>query len=98
MSAGRTVTIAGREFELGAVYAPVRTRKDNHPRRLLTYDPAYLWPDGRVEVETVPSAVSRGSLAMRRWLSGKPGRPGPARRSRTAADEPRRRVCGLRSR
>jgi hypothetical protein len=71
VSAGSPVTIAGREFELGAVYASVRSRKGNHPRRLRAYDPAYSWPDGRVEFETVPPADARGSWASRRSMSGR---------------------------
>jgi len=68
------VTIAGRVFTLGAVYAPaphVRPYEQRRllPLRLVGYDPAYPWPEGRVEAELVPSA---GNLrTQRRRLSGR---------------------------
>ena len=54
------VTIAGRVFRLGAVYAPaphVRPYEQGRPLplRLVGHDPAYPWPNGRVEAELVPS-------------------------------------------
>jgi hypothetical protein len=69
------VTIAGRVFGLGVVYAPtagVRFPSEQRrllPLRLVSYDPAYPWPGGRVEAEYVPSADSR--RRQRRRLSGR---------------------------
>ena len=74
MSTGGVVTIAGRAFVLGAVYAPaphVRPYEQGRllPLRLVGYDPAYPWPEGRVEAEYVPSA---GNLrTQRRRMSGR---------------------------
>ena len=71
------VTIAGRVFTLGMVYAPApgvrfpSERRRLLPLRLVSYDPAYRWPDGRVEAEYVPSATGRGSRTMRRWMTGR---------------------------
>src|SRR4051794_19635639 len=84
---GGAVTIAGRVFRLGVVYAPVpgvRFPSEQHrllPLRLVSYDPAYPWPGGRVEAEYVPSADSR--RRQRRRLSGRAWRPGRASRSGT---------------
>ena len=69
------VTIGGRAFTLGAVYAPaphVRPYEQGRllPLRLVDYDPAYPWPEGRVEAELVP-AVARGLRTQRRRLSGR---------------------------
>ena len=70
-------TILGRAFTLGTVYAPVAHTRYPYdqrrlvPRRLVGHDPAYPWPEGRVEVETIPSATRRGSRTMRRWMSGR---------------------------
>ena len=74
MSAGSEVTIAGRVFTLGVVYAPaprVRPYEQGRllPLRLVGHDPAYPWPDGRVEAELVPSAAR--SRLQRRRLSGR---------------------------
>jgi len=68
------VTIAGRVFTLGVVYVPfphVRPYEQGRllPLRLVGYDPAYPWPDGRVEAELVP-AVDR-PRTQRRRLSGR---------------------------
>ena len=75
MSAGSEVTIAGRVFALGAVYAPaagVRFPSEQRrllPLRLVDYDPAYPWPNGRVEAELVPPV---GNLrTQRRPMSGR---------------------------
>ena len=62
------VTIGGRAFTLGAVYAPaphVRPYEQGRllPLRLVDYDPAYPWPDGRVEAELVPTGVARAAHA-----------------------------------
>ena len=74
-SAGGEVTIAGRVFRLGVVYAPaagVRFPSQQRrllPLRLVGYDPAYPWPEGRVEAELVPTV---GNLrTQRRRVSGR---------------------------
>jgi hypothetical protein len=67
---GAAVTIAGRAFELGAVYRPVRSRKENRPRRLVGHDPAHAWPGGRVEVEVISPGVTADRPGLRRWMSG----------------------------
>ena len=66
------VTIAGRPFRLGAVYAPaphVRPYEQGRllPLRLVGYDPAYPWPKGRVEAELVGV---QGTRRRTRRLSG----------------------------
>src|SRR3954452_18338563 len=76
MKAGDEVAIAGRTFALDVAYA---ARSSASPpsakrpcaRRLLGYDPAYPWPGGRVEVELVPSAASRGLWVRHPWWSAK---------------------------
>ena len=73
MSTGGVVTIAGRAFVLGAVYAPaphVRPYEQGRllPLRLVGYDPAYPWPEGRVEAELVGV---RGTRRRVRRLSGR---------------------------
>ena len=70
------VTIGGRAFTLGVVYVPsphVRPYEQGRllPLRLVDYDPAYPWPDGRVEAELVPTGVARGLRTQRRRLSGR---------------------------
>jgi hypothetical protein len=69
------VTIAGRVFGLGVVYAPApgvrfpSERRRLLPLRLVSHDPAYPWPGGRVEAEYVPSV---GNLrTQRRRTSGR---------------------------
>ena len=74
MSAGDEVTIAGRVFTLGVVYAPAPRVRPYEvarllPLRLVGHDPAYPWPGGRVVAEYVPSADSR--RRQRRRLSGR---------------------------
>jgi hypothetical protein len=79
MSEDDEVTIAGRLFGLGVVYAPalgVRFPSEQHrlvPLRLLSYDPAYPWPGGRVEAEYVPSAdnprTPRRRMSGRAWAA-----------------------------
>ena len=54
------VTIAGREFELGAVYAPRRPRPGLHDRKLLAFEPAAGWNGGKVTVEIVGRAARAG--------------------------------------
>jgi hypothetical protein len=68
------VTIAGRSFRLGVVYAPaphLRPYEQGRllPLRLVGHDPAYPWLDGRVMAELVP-AVDRPRTQVRR-LSGR---------------------------
>jgi hypothetical protein len=54
------VTIAGRVFTLGAVYAPRLGRgRDRRPRRLLSYSPGGPLSGGRVMVEMVPAGGQR---------------------------------------
>ena len=69
------VTVAGRTFTLGAVYAPApHVRPYSYeqgrllPLRLVGYDPAYPWPEGRVEAEYVSSAGNLRTQSRR--LSG----------------------------
>jgi hypothetical protein len=61
MSAGDEVTIGGRVFTLGTVYAPRRGRGrkgGRKPRRLLEYTCAGTFPEGgEVMVEMVSSGV-----------------------------------------
>jgi hypothetical protein len=61
MKAGDEVTIAGRAFTLGTVYAPrpgLHGRKPK-PRRLLLHEPDSLLPEGRVTVAILPSGKRR---------------------------------------
>ena len=54
------VTIAGRVFTLGAVYAPrLRRGHDRRSRRLLSYSTDSPLSGGRVTVEMVPSGGQR---------------------------------------
>jgi hypothetical protein len=53
------VTIAGRAFTLGAVYAPRRGPYARRPRRLLAYTDDSLLPGGRVTVAILPSGEER---------------------------------------
>ena len=89
-AASGEVTIAGRAFTLGVVYAPaagVRFPSEQRrllPLRLVSYDPAYPWPGGRVVAELVPSTdrlrPQRRRLSGRAWAAwaGEPveGDPG----------------------
>jgi hypothetical protein len=74
MSEGAEVTIAGRVFGLGVVYAPaagIRFSSEQRrllPLRLIGYDPAYPWPEGRVMAELVGV---RGPRTQTRPLSGR---------------------------
>ena len=76
MSEDEEVTIAGRVFRLGMVYAPAPgVRFPSERRRLLplllvSYDPVYPWPGGRVEAELVPVAAGNGRI-RKRPLSGR---------------------------
>jgi len=62
------VTIAGRTFTLGAVYAPRRVRGHRKPRRLLQYSADSPLPSGRVDVANVPSG-SRLIMAVEEWAA-----------------------------
>src|SRR3954454_776024 len=57
VSTGSVVTIAGRAFTLGVVYAPrpASYGRRSKPRRLLSYTAGSLLPGGRVIVELVRS-------------------------------------------
>ena len=75
MSVEAEVVIAGRVFGLGVVYAlapGIRFPSEQRrllPLRLVGYDPAYPWPEGRVEAELVPTV---GNLrTQRRRMSGR---------------------------
>jgi hypothetical protein len=61
MSAGDEVTIVGRTFRLGAVYAPRPgfLGRRSKPRRLLDYAADSPLPGGRVTVAMVPSDRER---------------------------------------
>ena len=86
-SAGGEVTIAGRAFRLGAVYAPRPGARGHKPCRLLGYTADSLLPGGRVQVAVLPKG-------RRRSWPGRSGRPGRASRSGmargTSSDERRR--------
>ena len=56
----RRVSIGGREFELGAVYAPRRPRPGLHDRKLLAFEPVAGWNGGKVTVEVVGRAARAG--------------------------------------
>jgi hypothetical protein len=72
MSDGDEVTIAGRVFRLGAVYAPRpggRGRQGpNPPRRLLEHVADSLLPGGRVTAATVP-AGKRRTMTGEAWAA-----------------------------
>ena len=72
------VTIAGRSFRLGVVYAPAPHLRPYEPGRLLPlrlvgHDPAYPWPDGRVVAELVPAVdnprTQRRPMSGRAWAA-----------------------------
>jgi hypothetical protein len=54
-SVGAEVTIAGRAFRLGTVYAPRRGEHGHRPRRLLGHSADSPLPGGRVMVELAHS-------------------------------------------
>jgi hypothetical protein len=62
------VTVAGRTFTLGAVYAPKRVRGHRKPRRLLQHSADSPLPGGRVDVANVPSG-RRLIMAGEEWGS-----------------------------
>jgi hypothetical protein len=59
MKAGDEVTIAGRAFTLGVVYAPRRGVYGHARRRLLGYVAASPLPGGKVTVAVLPSGKER---------------------------------------
>ena len=58
-SVGAEVTIAGRAFRLGTVYAPRRGAYGHVRRRLLGYVAASPLPGGKVTVAVLPSGKER---------------------------------------
>ena len=80
MSDGSEVTIAGRVFRLGTVYAPRRGTygRKAKPRRLLHHTLDSLLPGGRVTVVTVPSGKER-LMTGENWAAwaGEPVEDGP---------------------
>jgi hypothetical protein len=63
------VTIGGRAFTLGVVYAPrLRRGYDRRPRRLLSYSTDGPLSGGRVMVEMVPAGGQR-IMAGTRWAA-----------------------------
>ena len=77
-SAGIGVTIAGRAFSLGAVYAPRPGSRGHKPRRLLRYTADSLLPEGRVQVAVLPKG-RRQVMAGAEWAAwaGEPVGDGP---------------------
>src|SRR3954452_8926754 len=74
---GELVAIGGREFELGAVYAPGGPR-GRQLRRLVAYAPAEGWRGGRVETLVIGRTARRPpacGVVSGAWG----GRPPPAR-------------------
>ena len=68
MSTGDLVTIAGRTFTLGAVYAPRTGSYGRVPRRLLEYATESPLPGGKVTVALVSSGQER-VLAGTEWVA-----------------------------
>jgi hypothetical protein len=67
-SAGSGVTIAGRVFSRGAVYAPRPGSQGRKPRRLLRYTADSLLPEGRVQVAVLPKG-RRQIMAGAEWAA-----------------------------
>ena len=78
MSGGGEVTIAGRAFTLGAVYAPRPRVGGRGLRRLLRYTPDSPLPGGKVTVALVPSGNER-VMTGEDWAAwaGEPVEDGP---------------------
>src|SRR3954468_21412432 len=72
---GELVAIGGREFELGAVYAP-GDRRGRQLRRLVAYAPAEGWRGGRVETLIIGRTGPAASLSA----TSSAARGGPAGR------------------
>jgi hypothetical protein len=76
-AAAAPVWIAGRPFELGAVYLPPPSERivsAVRARRLVGYQPDYPWPGGRVEVEVVERRgdgrkPKRTDMSGRKWVA-----------------------------
>jgi hypothetical protein len=62
------VTIAGRVFRLGGVYAPRSSGYFRKPRRLLDFDPDGPLPGGRVTVEIVTAGIPQ-AMAGTEWAA-----------------------------
>jgi hypothetical protein len=58
------VTIAGREFERGAIYAPRCRAHVAHCRRLIAFEPAEGWRGGKVTVQVIGRARLNGYEAV----------------------------------
>ena len=87
------MTIAGRSFRLGVVYAPAPHLRPYEPGRLLPlrlvgHDPAYPWPDGRVVAELVPAVGNPRSAEATDVRQGVGGLGGRAGRGRTGGHRP----------
>jgi hypothetical protein len=65
---GSEVTIAGRVFRLGTVYAPRRGSYARRPRRLLGYSADSVLPGGRVTVAILPSGDER-TMTGKDWAA-----------------------------
>src|SRR4051794_21472803 len=81
---GELVAIGGREFELGAVYAP-GDRRGRQLRRLVAYAPAEGWLGGRVE-----TLIIGRTTAVRPPATSSAARGGPAGRGSGWPVRPRR--------
>jgi hypothetical protein len=85
MSTGDEVTIAGRTFTLGVVYAPRPGSygRRSKPRRLLGYAADSPLPAGRVAVAILPSG-DRRVVAGTEWVAwaGEPVGDGPGNAER----------------
>jgi hypothetical protein len=68
VSGGGEVTIAGRAFTLGAVYAPRRGGHHAAARRLMNYSTDSPMPGGRVTVAVLPSG-RREIMAGKAWAA-----------------------------
>ena len=98
---GELVAIGGREFELGAVYAPGDPR-GRQLRRLVAYAPAEGWRGGRVETLIIGRTTSRPPFCdvvsgawWARWagerVAVRPRRPWTTTSSRRGRGPPPRR-------
>src|SRR5690348_1435233 len=90
---GERVTIVGREFELGALYAP-RAAKGRQLRRLVAYAPAEGWRGGRVETLVIGRTSRRSGACdvvsgawWARWAGERVAGPSPEAGSGTMDDD-----------